>query len=203
MSFFEDLPPVPEPPEDDEPEHVMPEWFGPPQQVMGAIVALAQVVVRTEHVFVGLRSLTAYRSGLSIDVALAVRRAETSRQRWGEMEDATWGDRHRPGAAAAGAGGLRWGVELADGRRTSTLNRLDWRPEVAPSPPVLVDNDGSGSGSSRVIERSSALWLWPVPEGEAVSLVVQWPDLEVPLTTCRLDLEPVRAAVEKAVPFWP
>ena len=203
MSFFEDLPQAPEPSEDDEIEHAMPEWFGPPQQVMGAIVPLAQVVLRTEHVFIGLRSLTAHRSGLSIDVALAVRRAGMTRGRWREVEDAAWGHHHRPGASAAGAGGLRWGVELADGRRTSTLNRVDWRPEVVPSPPVLVDNDGSGSGGSRMIERSSALWLWPMPEGDAVSLVVQWPDLEVPVTTCRLDLGPVRAAVEHVVAFWP
>lgn len=202
MNFFDDLPQVPELPEDEEPEQTMPEWFGPPEQVMGAIVPLAQVVVRTEHVFIGLRSLTAYANGLSIDVALAVRRAEMSRERWREVQDATWGGHQLPGAPAA-AGGLRWGVELADGQRTSTSNRWDWRPEVVPPAPVLIDTDGSGSGDSRTIERSSALWLWPMPEGEALSLVVQWPDLEVPQTTYRLDLEPVRAAVEKVQPFWP
>ena len=58
MSFFEDLPPVPEPPEEEETDYEMPPWLGPPQQVMGAVVAMAQVLVRTEHVFVGLRSMS-------------------------------------------------------------------------------------------------------------------------------------------------
>lgn len=199
MSFFEDLPPAPELPEEEEYEDVMPEWFGPPQQVMGAIVPLAQVVVRTENVFIGLRSITAYPSGLSIDVALSVRRGEMSRQRWQELQDQVWGN-YRPGV---GPGGLRWGVELADGWRTSTVNRMDWNPEVAPSPPVLVDSDGSGSSGAQMIERNTELWLWPLPEGDSLSLVLQWTALDIPETTWHLDLTPVRAALEQAVPFWP
>ena len=148
--------------------------------------------------------MTAYPSGLAIDVALAVRRAEMTRQRWTELQEAIWGDRHGPAAASTAGSALRWGVELADGRRTSTLNRMHWRPDApAPPAPVLMDNDGSGSGGMRLIERSSTLWLWPLPEGEALSLVAQWPALEVPVTTTRLDLAPVHAAAQQAVPFWP
>ena len=202
MSFFEDLPQMPEP-DEEESEHAMPAWFGPPQQVMGAIVALAQVVVRTEHVFIGLRSITVYPSGLSIDVALSVRRGDMARSRWEQLQDAVWGHHRRPGVGAGGQDGLRWGVELADGQRTSTLSRMDYNPEVAPQAPVLVDNDGSGSGGSRTIERSSALWLWPLPEGDSLSLVVQWTALDIPVTTHHLDLTPVRAALEQATPFWP
>lgn len=54
----------------------------------GAVVPLAQVVARTENVFTGLRSTTAHSSGLSIDVALSVRRGEMPRQRWVEVQDA-------------------------------------------------------------------------------------------------------------------
>ena len=80
---------------------------------------------------------------------------------------------------------------------------MRYTPEVAPEPPVLVDNDGSGSGGARMIELSSTLWLWPLPEGDSLSLVAQWSALEVPVTTHRLDLAPVPAALGQTVPFWP
>jgi hypothetical protein len=33
--------------------------------------------------------------------------------------------------------------------------------------------------------------------------VLQWPDLDLPLTFHQVELEPVRAAAARAVPYWP
>ena len=68
---------------------------------------------------------------------------------------------------------------------------------------MLVEHQGDGSGSTHRLDKRSSLWLWPLPEGDVLTLVLQWPDLDLPLTSVRIELEPVRAAVARAVPYWP
>jgi hypothetical protein len=172
--------------------------------VLGGVVPLNDVLARTEHLFAGLAALTAYPTGLLLSVVLAVRRGSLPRERWDELEAAFWADRgHRPGRPRAGDGGLRLGVELADGRRTETQDLLGLGFDVPRDPPVLIEHQGEGSGGTHRLDKRTGLWLWPLPEGDALSLVLQWPDLELPLTSSRVELEPVRAAVAGAVPYWP
>lgn len=52
------------------------------------------------------------------------------------------------------------------------------------------------------MDRRIDLWLWPLPEGESLILALQWPDLDIPLATVRIILDPVRAAIERETPFW-
>lgn len=198
---FEDLP---EPAEDDEPNHTAPAWHGPPQDVLGAVVPLSEgAVVATGHLFVGLRSVTAYRTGLSFSVVVSARRGDLSSQRWQALEASVWASDPFSGAQAPGAGGLRWGVELADGTRASTSGPSRRGPDGAPRAPVLIETGGTGSGGEREVDRQLDLWLWPLPEGDALSLELQWPDLEVPVSVHRIDLDPVRSAARRATPFWP
>ena len=203
MSFFEDLPQPPEPDEDGLIEGVQPPWLGAPDHIMGAAVPVTDRILCTEHVFAGLAAVVAYPTGICLELALAVRRESMSRQRWAEVQASVWGDYQRVGTTVASADGLRLGVELADGRHTSTLDRGGWAEGAVPEPPVLVENGGRASEGLRWFERSVRLWLWPLPEGEALSLVLQWPALEVPLTTYRLELGLVRQAAGRAMPYWP
>lgn len=53
-----------------------------------------------------------------------------------------------------------------------------------------------------MLHRRTELWLWPVPEGDALSLVLQWHSVGVEETTHRLDLSEARQAAAKALPFW-
>jgi len=202
MRFFEDRPP--RPPEDEEPPPEMPDWFGPPDGVLGGVVPQNTVLTRTEHLFVGLPTLTAYPTGLLLSVVLAARRERMPRERWETVEAAFWADHgHRPGRAQARDGGLRFGVELVDGRRTETQERFLSAFDVPREPPVLVEHQGEGSGGSYRQDKRTSLWLWPLPEGDALSLALQWPDLDLPLTYSRVELEPVRAALARVVPYWP
>jgi hypothetical protein len=202
VNFFEERPP--REPDEEPPSPDMPEWFGPPDGVLGAVVPQNAVLARTEHLFAGLTAVTAYPSGVLLSLVLAARRLELPRERWAEVEAAFWADQgHRPGRAPAGAGVLRLGVELADGRRTETQERFGPPFDVPRDPPVLVEHQGEGSGGSYRVDKRTALWLWPLPEGDALTLALQWPALELPLTTCRIELAPVRAALERVVPYWP
>jgi hypothetical protein len=71
--------PQPERPDD---EPTPPEWLGPPKNVMGGMVPLAEVVLRTEHAFVGLQAVTAYPTGLTLHLVQAGRRAALSQDQW-------------------------------------------------------------------------------------------------------------------------
>jgi hypothetical protein len=200
VSFFEDLPSRQEQPEYEGPDLPPPEWQGPPRDVMGAVVPVAEAVVHTDHVFVGVAAVTTYPTGLSLDVVAAARRGELSRDRWEGLEASFWADLHRARRRPPGA--FRVGIELADGRRTATLDLFRWRSDTQPGPPVLVPRGRGSSGRPGAMEKRLELWLWPLPDGEALSLVLQWPDLDVPLTSYSIDLGPVRAAVELALPYW-
>jgi hypothetical protein len=202
MRFFEDRPP--RRPDDETPPPAMPEWFGPPPDVLGAIVPQGAVLARTEHLFAGLAAVTAYPTGLLLSLRLAARRLALPRERWEAMEASFFADQgRRPGRPQAGDGVLRLGVELADGRRTETQERFIPDFAAPREPPVLVEHQGEGSGGSHRLDKRINLWLWPLPEGDVLSLVLQWPDLDLPLTSSRIELAPVQEAVARAVPYWP
>ena len=52
------------------------------------------------------------------------------------------------------------------------------------------------------MDRRLDLWLWPLPEGDSVTLALQWPDLDIPVTTARIDLDRVREATGRETPYW-
>ena len=202
MDFFESLPPARRT-DDDAPEPVPPEWLGPPRDVLGGLVALSEPVVRSEHLFLALRSVTAYRTGLSVDLVLGLRRGDVDQAGWDALCEAFWGERGIPRRTGPREGELRLGLELADGRRTGVLDRSGRFPGTPPEPPVLVALGGGGSGGRSMADKRMTLWIWPLPEGAAISLVVQWPELDLPLTYHRIDLAPVEEAVARARDYWP
>jgi hypothetical protein len=96
------------------------------------------------------------------------------------------------------------GVELGDGRRLSSVGRLTHNPFTGqPSPPLLMEHGGGASSGSWTMDGRTDLWLWPLPDGEALSVVLQWPELDVPLLFHPVDLVSVRSAAGRAMPYWP
>jgi hypothetical protein len=152
VEFFESIP-VPALPDDDESEVDFephePEWLGPPSQLFGASVAVGGVVHRSEHLFVGIRGATAYPTGVSFHVEVAIRQGDWPRAKWEETEELLWGNPIR--RARTDQGELLVGVELADGRRTSAAVRWGrgMRRDQPPTAPILVDHGGRGSGGYR------------------------------------------------------
>ena len=68
--FFEPPPPPPEPPR----EHRQPEWFGPPDNVIGVVVPVELTLARADDLALVLRSVTAYPSGAQFDIPLLLRK---------------------------------------------------------------------------------------------------------------------------------
>ncbi len=172
---------------------------------MGAVVPLGGSILRSDNVFVGLRCVTAYPTGVGFSVVIAARRGDLSDERWQSLENAILDSDPGSSTEAPAENGLRWSVELADHRRASTADHTPHsapRPAGDPRAPVLLETDGTGSGGAREVDRNLNLWLRPFPEGDALSLELQWPHLDVPATVLSVDLGPVREAAQRATPFW-
>lgn len=200
MSFFDD---PAQPSDDDGAGYVAPEWHGPPQGVLGGVAPISGQVLRTSNVFAGLARVTAYPGGVCLSVVLAAQRGDLAQQRWQGLEAAVQGSDEFSRRAAPQAGGPRWAVELADGAQVSTIDPSRRGPDGIPLGPVLIETGSTGSGNESEVDRQVDLWLWPMPQGAAISLVLDWPDVQEGAATYRIDLEVVRSAADRATSFRP
>jgi hypothetical protein len=176
MSFFEQDPP----PIRDEPEPRQPEWAGPPENVVGATVPSDLVLANTGAVAVVVGGMTAYPNGVTFTVHV-LRRTAASHDMFFQL--------HHPGP-----GGLRLGVELADGSRALA----ERGPAEPGSGPTLSSRGGGGGGLSYEL----GYWLWPLPPDGPLRFACAWPDEGIEETTAELEA-PIREAAARAVELWP
>jgi hypothetical protein len=206
MDFFNSLPSRLDDEDEDEDEGEVerdePAFLAPPSGVLGGPVAVSGVIHRSEHLFLGLRYATAYPTGVQFGIQISVRRGDRSRTQWEETKGQVFG--HPVRRHTSESGELRIGVELADGSRASSEGRWPHRRagQAPPSGPVLIDHGGNGSGGGRTARSSRELWLWPLPEGDTVDLVFEWPILQLAETRYTINALQLRAAARTAIPHW-
>ena len=192
MSFFELPPPPPEP---ERPKMETPEWFGPPDSVLPAPFALEQLLARTDRVALLVHSGRAYPNGFEFAFALVTREPRHGR-------------RHDPMMAWHGMAleqgltddVLRFGIELADGRKATVFDRFRPFEPDAPAPEVVLQQRGGGGGGTGWEFR---FWAWPLPPPGPLAFVVEWPSEGVPLTRGEVDSGPIRDAAARAEELWP
>ncbi|GAA4988249.1 hypothetical protein GCM10023205_68980 [Yinghuangia aomiensis] len=97
------------------------------------------------------------------------------------------------------AGGLRFGLRFADGRRITTLDGAAWPQSPAAARPTLSVRPGMGG----VFRYTMNLHLSHLPPEGELRLVTEWPDRNVPETWTELDGSAVVAAASRAVEVWP
>ncbi|WP_212765033.1 ankyrin repeat domain-containing protein [Streptomyces sp. I05A-00742] len=100
-----------------------------------------------------------------------------------------------------GAGALRVGLRLADGRRVTTLDGEPWLPPGNEEQPVTLREYGTDSGSE--FHRPVRLLLSCVPSDRPVALVLEWPDEGVPETATDLDTSGLDEAARRVTEIWP
>lgn len=106
-------------------------------------------------------------------------------------------------------GGLRWGLELADGRRVTTVD--DWSPwndlpdgaDPAAWTPGRLVLEGLGRPSVSAGSWSRNVWLWPLPPAGPLRLVCARPDRGIAETSATVDATPLVEAAADAAPLWP
>jgi len=190
MGFFEPPPPPPEPPE----PHRQPVWLGPPENELGVAVPVPVLLVGTDELAIGLTGVVAYSSGLQLHVELR-RRTEPDDL---DVMHAHMRRRHARGGEIAPEV-LRFGVQLADGRKATNLDLRPWSLGEEPAGPLLVERGGGGGGRAW----SFGYWLWPLPPPGTLTVAVEWPAAGVQLTTHGLDAAPLLEAAARSHPLWP
>src|SRR5215472_6037019 len=135
MQFFQ-APERRRPPE----QPPMPEWLGPPSYEVGEPVPARAVVARSDAAAIVLQGIVAYSNGFRLAIGGRVRDADPWIDVLGGRGGPPWERTDLPDTL------LRLGLEMADGRRATNLDRPAFPP--ASGAPRLVFMVGGGGGGA-------------------------------------------------------
>lgn len=204
MSFFDELPPLPDRPR--QPRNIPPVWTWPPADELPAVVPLGQFFHRSAHMVMAAKSVEVFSTGCLIEVVFSALRADESDSDWSRMTDLCFNrGPYRMDGGGGPNGSLQFGVALPDGRKTTTA-QLD--PEIfdgeEPTEPVLRSaGGGGGSASDSDLSTSSKFWLWPLPLGGDTRFVARWDDLGINEGSVALDGGQMQTAAANVQKYWP
>jgi hypothetical protein len=184
MGFFDPIPPA-------EPlvEQPQPEWSGPPEGVLGGVLALQLALARTDRVLLAATDIAVYPNGLEFSIR-------------GLLRDGPQPGEYRPFLLHEEDPRtmLRVGALYPDGRRASNVGRAALpEGDGEPTGPILWARGGGGG------ERSfnQGWWLWPLPPPGPLVLVVEWPAYEVPESRATIDAGLIEDARSRIQEVWP
>lgn len=181
--------------------------MSPPWHERPGVVALAVELGRSESTVVLIEGARAYREGVVLRLVVRVRELQReARRRLFERLAVN----HGRGSLnlSLPTGGLRWGVEFADGQRVTSVDEYSpWNAlppgtdpaEWTPDRPIML---GLGRSGIEYSTWSRDIWLWPLPPAGAVRLVAAWPDRGIAETSVSIDSAALREAAAAAQPTW-
>jgi hypothetical protein len=164
--------------------------FGPPDGVLGRPVPISAVIVRTASLVIAVQRVTAYPTGLELEITVRVR-TEPVHGSFDRIQRRTWG-----GTSAFPGEALRVGVVFPDGRRA-------WSENFGTGPPpsgdvTLLPIGGSGT-QARFDQR---FWVAPLPPPGPLGVVVEWESRDLPETRVDLDAAAIVDAADGAESLW-
>jgi hypothetical protein len=175
-----------------------PPWTGRPQGPPLGVAVSDLLLGRSEVASVFVDYVDAYPEGFELKI-----RASTSLS---YRELGRPGDRWAPdvfGEDAPRAGErrellpprlLRIGVQFADGRTATSIRGHD-RPAAGPVMQSLSGHRSGGRGESRF---DQAYWIVPLPPPGPVSVVCEWPIVQIPVERVDIDAQLILDAAERA-----
>lgn len=169
----------------------LPAWAaGPPENELPVPVAVHAVLARTDDLVIALVGGHVWSTGVSLDLTVRVRRRDPAAPELFLLLDGL-GRGRRTGPLP---GRLLLGVELADGRVATNLQREHADDDA----PRLVER--GGHGGERTVDKQ--LWLTPVPpEGDLV-VVCACEALGVAETRTVVPAAVLTGARERVVRLW-
>ena len=197
MAFFD---PPPTPPEEIDPPQ--PEWSGPPDNFLGAPLALSVVLARTSDIVIAITDGSVFPTGVTFRLSLRIRSLSdelrqsmmmggpfhSHRGQFGGSDDPTQIPPEQ----------LRFGLQFSDGRKATSLAVAPWGEEKR-TEPVLIPTGGGGG----LLSWDMNFWLWPLPPPGPLEFVVEWPVADIPLTRTEIDGSLIADAASKAEELWP
>jgi hypothetical protein len=172
------------------PRYRTPAWIAAPRGTLPGIVPIERVLARTDRVAVCVTRIAAYPTGFELDLLAMITPDE-------DDFDPMLFHRH----ALLRSGGvnevppeiLRFGVQFADGSRATNTGGFQ-REQRRPTPPVMHQAGGHGGGG----QWRHTYWVWPLPPPGSLTLVCEWPAMDIALTECELDAQPILDGAERA-----
>jgi hypothetical protein len=95
--------------------------------------------------------------------------------------------------------GIAPGVQFADDRKATNLDRPAHDPDHEPDHPVLHPHGGGGGGSAWDMEH----WVWPLPPTGPFTFVYEWPARAIAESRAEIDAGSILEAAGRAVTLWP
>jgi hypothetical protein len=195
MSFFDTSEP-PEPEADPEPSEPKP-WNAPPLRTVPGRLEDTLVLHHDDRIAVFVSEIAAYPTGFAFALHTVPRRYDP--REWAGL-DAFHTAPARTQAGELRPELLRYGVELADGRRATSLDFGRFmRADEDPAPPTLSFHGGRHGGG--LVRQES--WIWPLPPPGRLTFACEWPAAGVPLVTAEIDAQRIRDAAARSVLLWP
>lgn len=194
-NFFEPPPPRPEPEFLEQPQQP---WYGPPQNVIGAGLALDLLLARTPDAALSLERFAVYPSGFRFSLVI---RGRTEDIGWQFEENFTraWRRGRNRSRTEIPPERLRFGIQFADGSKATNLHFSHVEPGETPAGPVL--NEGGGGGGGRRWDHD--YWVWPLPVPGSLAFACEWPALMIQFTRVEIDAGRILEAVPRAQVLWP
>jgi hypothetical protein len=168
----------------------VPPWLAAPGGTLPGVVALERILARSDRVAVCVTRLAAYPTGFELDVVTMSADDEDG------LDPLMFDHQHPMHHGASDEIPpelLRFGVQFSDGSRATSTGGFhhDCQPPVGP-----VMNPGGGGGGGRSWFQTQ--WVWPLPPPGTLTLVCQWPAMDIPLTRSELDAHLILDAAARA-----
>jgi hypothetical protein len=205
VTFFQNFPVPPMPPQPRSTRYVPPPWAAAPAHELPAVVHLGKFLHQSPTTAMAVKSAEVYSTGCLFILSWLFRRGEQSDDDWAELQHLFF----QPGMGMRRGRerqtGLMFGVQFPDGAKASTGSQGPhglMETGQQPEPPTLVLNNSGGSGGDDEFTGTGQLWLWPLPPAGELHLWAQWLDLGFEETSIPLDGGPLRDAAAGAQAFF-
>lgn len=189
----------PSPPGDG--SHVHP-WWEPPRDAVPAILPVVIPLVRTPTAGLTLVGAHVYLQGIELLLERRLRRCGETDDEWQAIIRCFLDS---PGlqAVPGGSEGLQYSV-TADGEEVFANSLFRGHRDVTTRPSGLsVMRTGSGaSGDPWLCQSSEGLWLWPLPSGDRLDVVVRWPAVGIPFASATLSTSRLDVVARQSMPLW-
>jgi hypothetical protein len=179
-------------------------WRRQRMNILPGVAPVSLLLVRTDDTAVGLTDVRGYPSGFVFLLRL----------RWGPVADPyeevewpfpTWGTPDPLDDETFPDELLRFGVQFADGRRVTNMDRYPFVLEdLPPDQPVLVEAGVGGEGGhlGRGASWDLELAVQPLPPPGPLAFVCAWPGRGIPESRVEIDARLVLDAAAAAVPCF-
>jgi len=93
---------------------------------------------------------------------------------------------------------LRLGVLFDDGTKWTNIDHQQFSHDKEPDGPIVWERRGGGGGGEWEFE----FWMWPLPPGDIVTFVTEWPLYGIVETRASVNASELRDRAAESRPIW-